>query len=444
MNLSRPDRLAPPRGYDHRHAGIAALARAVLAPSAEGADASTRLRAARALCAAAVFLLPACAIATPWGLWPFAAAIAMAVALAPDLLWRARSSARGWALPLLLLAALVAVVAVASKLVVGGVAWHEVDNRVRVLVMPLFALAVVALRPARAWLWRGAVAGLLGACAVALYEGLGGTVRSGGWTNPIVFADVALGLMVVAAFCRPPRRLGWVLLAQLAGVAAILLSGSRGAWPGLAAVATVAVLAGGWRVRLRPRTWVAFACLLCAVAWVAAPLAVSRIDALQRDAARYETGDVDSSLGARLDLLHAAGDAFIAHPWTGVGVGNFGGYLQASPACAEPEAWYCRFGHAHSDLPEWAATMGIPGLLAIVLLYGVPLALFARRVRGQPRVGAGAATTGLLFVATFVLDGLTQSMFAHQLTASFYPAVVGLLAGFCVLEQADGPPCNPG
>lgn len=407
-------------------------------PPAEGDDASTRVRAARALCAAAVFLLPACAIATPWGLWPFAAAMVAAMLLAPDRMWRAWPGARPGVAPLLLLAALVAAVATASRLLVDGVAWHEVDNRARVLVMPLFALAVAALRPARAWLWRGAVAGLLGACAVALHDSLGGTVRTGGWTNPIVFADVALALMVLAAFCRPPRRTAWVLLAQLAGLAAIGLSGSRGAWPGLAVLATVALLAGHWRIRLRPRAWVLFACLLSAVAWVATPLAVSRIDALQRDALRYEAGDVDSSLGARLDLLHAAGDAFSAHPWTGVGVGNFGGYLQATDACARDGMWYCKFGHAHSDLPEWAATMGIPGLLAIVLLYGVPLALFARRARGRAWGAAGAATTGLLFVVTFALDGLTQSMFAHQLSASFYAAMVGVLAGLCMVERGGG------
>src|SRR3546814_1824396 len=84
------------------------------------------------------------------------------------------------------------------------------------------------------------------------------------------------------------------------------------------------------------------------------------MDALQRDAVRYDTGDVNSSLGVRLDLVSAADDAFLAHPWLGVGVGNFGGYLETTPDCVESPAAFCRFDHAHSDLPEWAATMGIP------------------------------------------------------------------------------------
>lgn len=397
-----------------------------------------RVRLARTLCRLGIFLMPACIIATPWGLTPFAGLIVLAMLLAPDLMWASQRRSRRWTWPLLLIALPVCAVVLVSKLD-AGVPWSEVDNRARVLLMPLFALAVAALRPERTWLWSGAVVGLLGACVVVLHERSAGVFRPGGWTNPIVFADVALGLMVVAIFARPPRKAGWLLFALAAGLTAILLTGSRGAWPGLAVLAAVALLTGGWRGRLTPRTWILLACLIPAMAWVAAPLVFSRVDALQRDAARYDTGDVDSSLGARLDLLDAAGDAFRAHPWLGAGVGNFGSYLETDPDCLEHRRAFCRFGHAHSDIPEWAATMGIPGLLTILLLYGVPLALFARQLRGAAWGSAGAANAGLLFVATFALSGLTQSMFAHQLTASFYAVMVGILAGFCISGRTIEP-----
>src|SRR3546814_18320826 len=78
--------------------------------------------------------------------------------------------------------------------------------------------------------------------------------------------------MVVVTFCRPHRRAGWVVVARLAGAAAVLLTGSRGAWPGLAVIAVVALLAGGWRVRFPPWLWLLFACLLSVVAWFSAPL----------------------------------------------------------------------------------------------------------------------------------------------------------------------------
>src|SRR3546814_8491194 len=95
----------------------------------------------------------------------------------------------------------------------------------------------------------------------------------------------------------------------------------------------------------------------------------------------------------------AAEEAVLDRPWLGVGVCNFGGYVETTPDCVESPAAFCRFDHAHSDLPEWAATMGIPGLLAILALYGVPLLLFARRLRGAGRCSTSAPCAGVLFVA---------------------------------------------
>lgn len=396
--------------------------------------ASSRIRLARTSCRLAVFLMPACIIATPWGLEPFAGVLLLAMVLAPEQLWAARQRSRTLVAPLLLLAVLVAAVVLFSRSS-ANVPWSEADNRLRILAMPLFALALAALRPERAWFWAGAWVGLAAACAIALSQYLGGLPRPGGWTNPIGFAEVALGLMVIVAFCRPPARAAWVLFGLLAGVATIVMTGSRGVWPGLVIVAITAFATGAWRLQVPLRTWLLFASLVSILAWIATPLVATRIDALQRDAVRYEVGDFDTSLGARLDLLTVAGDAFLAHPWRGVGVGNFGSYLQASPICADSEPAFCRLGHAHSDLPEWAATMGIPGLLAIIALYGVPLVLFARERRRAARPSSSAATAGLLFVATFALCGLTQSMFAHQLVAAFYATMVGLLAGYCLLER---------
>src|SRR3546814_12268476 len=79
------------------------------------------------------------------------------------------------------------------------------------------------------------------------------------------------------------------------------------------------------------------------------------MDALQRDAVRYDTGDVNSSLGVRLDLVSAADDAFLAHPWLGVAVGNFGGYLETTPDFVEEPGAFCRLVTAQPELPDRAA-----------------------------------------------------------------------------------------
>ena len=83
--------------------------------------------------------------------------------------------------------------------------------------------------------------------ALALVQVLGGEARPGAWVHPIVFANVVLALMVLVVFCRPLRSWHWTGLGLLLGTLAILLSGTRGVWPGLGLLWLHA-----WR---RPLTW---------------------------------------------------------------------------------------------------------------------------------------------------------------------------------------------
>ena len=48
----------------------------------------------------------------------------------------------------------------------------------------------------------------------------------------------------------------------------------------------------------------------------------------------------------------------------------------------------------------------------------------------------GRYAAGIMLVITYALCGLTQSMFAHQMTASFYVTLVGLLTGLSIVEGA--------
>lgn len=414
------------------------------APPLAAGPVAPRERLALRLLQAALFLLPALLLPTPWGLGPFALLALLAFALAPSVFargWREAGRETRW---LLAMAALVAAVVLFSKFHFD-VRWREADNRLRLLTAPFFAVLVYAWRPSRRWLWRGALVGMAGALALALYQVGSGVERALGWTaNAIVFADALIALIVVAVFTRPPGELLWTALGCAAGVGAVVLSGSRGVWPGLAIVLVVALMVSGGRAR--KLSWAVLAALvLTAVAsqWIEPLAQQTRLQELASDVDRVKRGgDHESSLGARMTLLQLAGDTFAAHPLTGVGVGRFETVVLATPQCAPPapRIGFCKLGHAHSDAFEWAATMGAPGLLAILAIYLVPLLLFARLLRaqtsGRPR---SSALAGLVLVLVYIACGLTQSMFAHQLVASFYAVAVGVLYGFALLERESGP-----
>jgi O-antigen ligase len=399
--------------------------------------ASLRLRTARAFYTLALLLMPACLIATPWGLAPAACCTFVAALLAPDRIWAARKAA-GWPVLAMTLAVVFVACVVSFSVMVHHDDWSEAGSRGRVLLIPLASLMVLGLAPPRAALWAGAVLGLIGAAVVAIVQTLQHVPRADGWNNAITFANAAVLLLALVVFLRPSGRFLITALAACAGVVAIGLSGTRGAWPAAGMVVIIALFVRATSGRgHRFEAWVLAGLAVISIA-VVLPQVQQRVEALQVDMLRYAAGDPDSSSGARIELFGLAADELEARPWTGAGVGRFERVIKASPKCnvATPDAW-CSLGHAHSDLPEWGATMGIPGLLALLALYGVPAWLFARQVlvRPFPRRSRSAALAGLAVVTVFVLCGLSQSMWAHQLSGGSFLVLVGVLLGFSLRED---------
>ncbi|MBB5734387.1 O-antigen ligase [Xanthomonas arboricola] len=387
-----------------------------------------------------VFALTALVVSMPSGLLPFGLCLLLGSLVG----WRSlragvaarRGSLRalGW-----LTAAVIAMSLLSVALFEHGL--RDVDNRSRFLVLPWAAVWAYALQPRQVWLWRGALAGVFAAMLIAMLQVMNGADRAEGWTNAIVFADIALMLLVVAVFCRPLGNVRWLVGAAIATVVVIVLSGSRGVWLSLLMTLGVLIWGAPWQsARMRLLTFVGSAVLAVGVVLsVPALTEQMRLGELQSDLQRYEVGDSDSSAGARIERLHVAWDTLRAHPLTGIGVGRFDDAMRELPVCAG-DTWLlrCHLGHAHNDLAEWGATQGVPGLLLLFAVYGVPFWIFVRlHRRSGERQFRGPAAAGVMIVASYALCGLTQSMFAHQVSASFYTALVGVLVGLAARQAQE-------
>lgn len=391
-----------------------------------------------------VFLAMASAtalVALPKGLAVFGVLLAISTLLVPDRIvasW-SRLGSPLKAITWLTLAVLLLCIA---SMAISGQPWRTIDNTSRLLLMPWCAALVYAAGISRFGLWAGAVTGLLLSFGIAAWQVSGGLERADGGGNPIVFANIVLMLLALAIYARPVLRRRWTLALLAAilvlGMATIVLTGSRGALPGLAALLLVMLIGGTgqmrwWRLALS----LGAPALLFVAMWSLPGLSSqTRLEVVNSDLARYAQGDVDTPIGARLKLLSLAGSTFAEHPWMGIGIDRFGTIVDQLPACQGQGLGMCVLDHAHNDVAEWAATMGIPGLLAILAVYLVPLAIFVRIIRRSGgRTSRGAAWAGAMVVVVCFLSGLSQSMFAHALVATTYAVFVGSLLGVALMES---------
>ena len=321
------------------------------------------------------------------------------------------------------------------------------DNPSRCLLLPWCAWLAWITRVRMSCLWYGALAGLALALVLSVAETWSGVPRVGGKGNPIVFANVVLVLLAIALFTRPART-GSVMRVLMGGavtaaVVAITLSGSRGVLPGLGLVLALLFVGGArghrWRrLAMAVGVFVVLFVALWTLPWLSSQF---RLDQVREDVAGYATGQVDQPISARLGLLAVAWDAFREAPLTGVGIAGFAQRVDGSRYCLDDSRHFCSLEHAHNEVAQWGATMGLPGVIALLSLYLVPLVAAVREIRvGRSRMPAGASWAVAALVAAYVASGLTQSMFSHAISTSAYVVPVGLLLGMAMAARNAATP----
>lgn len=234
-------------------------------------------------------------------------------------------------------------------------------------------------------------------------------------------------LAVLAPFALWAARRRWgrvgLILAGLALLGPVLLSGSRASWLAYALV----VVAFAWREASSPRRFL----LLCGAGAVVAAAAgglawktSERFHArMERTLTVLQGSDqaLDTALTGRLDIWRTSLRMFEAHPFFGVGVR---GYRYAYPRVASPNDHFvtseaCGVGegacHAHQLVLEILTETGAIGLLLWLSAAGLALCRWR---------GAGPAARSRAFPATVSLGVMVFPLNTHL---AFYSAWWGLL-----------------
>jgi O-antigen ligase len=344
---------------------------------------------------------------------------------------------------------------------------NAVDGPLRMCIAGAAMLVVQVGRPPLRILWPGVAGGaLLGAGFVAWQRLALGMERPGGLLNPITFGDLSLCLSLLALVGAAAARhaaLRWsAALGVVAGLAASLLTGSRGGW--LALPAAFLLLVWVRRHALLPRRLVLgvplLACVLALAAYAVPQTGVrARIAVGIDDVRLYAAGSpAATSIGVRLDLWKAGLRLAAEHPWRGRDTPAYKRRMhewvaagELSPAVfAPPEP-----PHMHNDALQALVTRGIPGLCAWAGILLAPFLFFRAQLAdvsgaksgpgSGPKSGSGerrsAALAGMLVVLAYAAFGLSEVIFWSMKGSLFYALMVFLLMGWCLSgagARADG------
>jgi (heptosyl)LPS beta-1,4-glucosyltransferase len=294
------------------------------------------------------------------------------------------------------------------------------------LIVPIYLFLSRVDGLERAW-WTGLAAGAALAGAYAIGFTLGGAQgewaeRVGGSTNPIYFGGIVLAFAVMllprvadAGLDLPHRLLAGGAVAL--GLAASALSGSRGAWLALVPLLVLylatlgARLQPAWRYGL-PAVIVAFAVALSLLPGI--PLGERVAEAWQ--ALREPSPELarTDTLGIRWALWQLSAERIGEAWWFGHGPGGFREALETAAAEGRLPPWMLEYHHPHNQYLSVLMIAGVPGLVALVLLFGVPLRRFARLWSSGLARTRLIGWSGLVAVAVLAVMGLGESIFQRN------------------------------
>lgn len=253
------------------------------------------------------------------------------------------------------------------------------------------------------------------------------------FASAITFGNLAL-LMGVCAWLSISWRITksaleiWLkVVCGMAGLYASFLSQARGGWLALPVLLVMLILTSRQHWRRKLAFGLASVALLGSV-YATSPMVRDRVHNASEELQMYFDGrDPNTSIGLRMQFWHASIDLFREHPLTGVGTQNIRPEFVRRAEEGKMSSLGATFNHSHNDMLWIMASLGIPGLLALLAIYLVPFVLFARAARGADTRTHAAGRMGLVVVTGYVVFGFTEAMFAITMNAAFYAGMLAIL-----------------
>lgn len=300
---------------------------------------------------------------------------------------------------------------------------YDLPSRFLAACVALFF--VLKYPPRLSWMWAGLALGGMLAGGWAGYQKLFlNAYRARGFTHVIQFGNISMliGLLCLAglawACTRPNKRVWiiWLSLGTVGGIAGSLFSGSRGGWIGLPLIALIffRVYHEYLSTKLKVLLSISVVAIITVIYNVPQSGVQQRVHEAVNNISLYAKGNSASSVGARFEMWKGASQLFMAKPVLGWGKENYQPAMTSLAKQGKANPVIIPYGHPHNELLNNAAKQGLVGVLALLILYLVPIRLFAPGLRSPSLPQRAVATAGFLLPIAYIDFGLSQAFLTHN------------------------------
>ncbi len=318
----------------------------------------------------------------------------------------------------------------------------DIDQYSRALLaIPIFLL-VLAVPVRLSTIWAAIALGVTLSAPLAWWQiHIQHMDRASGFLNIIHFSNLTL---VFTVYCvaglywastqgqHANRWRAGFLLAIACGLYSVIVGGSRGSWVALVPVIGVFLLAFLTRRNIGRLAVVAIVGILIVAGLFALPNSTiqERYDQAVHDVTLYQEDQADSSIGARFEMWRGAMHNLQQQPIWGWNQQDYTQALknQVAQDTLDPVALAFSDNLHNNYVQAWVFT-GLPGLLALLALYGLPLWHFAKQLRASDLTVRVLAFCGTSTVVSYLCFSLSQVILRRNNGIMFYLLAVVILWG---------------
>lgn len=252
-----------------------------------------------------------------------------------------------------------------------------------------------------------------------------GIIESGTVLNMMVF----IMLPFLWAVNQLKLRL-LIFLAITICITFMFLTGARGAWLAAMFTGSVFIFLKFTENRLKIFLSLIIGCsLIATIAYHSSERVADRFNSSVKEISMLHDTSIPTSTNLRLNMWQQAIEGFKRGPWIGISYAENIELKNEILKQKDPKAYYNGEGRdsAHNEILNSMLYKGIFGLIALLLLYLVPLWNFIKYLKDDSVLVQALAQAGVCCVTSAFISGLTEAPLMHTSVATTFAMIIILI-----------------